>query len=676
MRRFPIVALLAATIATARAADFVVPPVVVTARPAADPFEAGVRPEQDAARAHDVTELLRALPGVTAGRLGGAGGEPFYRGLGGSRLPVVVDGIPMESVCNHRMDPATASLSPDSVAAVSLVRGPYSVRNGPAVAGVVELERDAAAWREPGFRARATATVGSFERIDRAGTASLATGRAAFEVSADGSRQDDYRAGGGPRVFSHFARYSENVRAAVALAPALRFEAEHHRSDGEAAFPSFHMDATRLDTEQTVLRLVSDAKLGWVTRLRASVSDRAIDHAMDDYTMRPSVPRIITTATRIRQQTTLLDMLQTQHGRVARADVRLEPTVSVRIDAGFEHRHDRFDARNRSRATECVTRRATGATTCTDFGATDWAFYDLAWVRDGLWVEARHAAGDVLATAGWRRDVQETRVGALFDFNGTIAQPGAGATRSERIDNGFVRVEWAAAPTLTLHGGIAATDRPADFMERVNFTGGALLDAERSRQIDAGLAWRSSSASAEFAWFRAHHPNLILVSGGTVVVQEQVRRDGVEARFDWTPAPRWTLRGMAAAVFGRNTSRDVPLAQTPPPEATLAVAYDAPTWGLATAWRAVRRQTLVDPGYGNTLGVDLGPTAGFATLRAEGWWTPTKALRLGAAVENLFDRFYQEHVSRTGSFAPAGFVPTTRVPEPGRALWFRVRLDL
>jgi outer membrane receptor protein involved in Fe transport len=51
-------------------------------------------------------------------------------------------------------------------------------------------------------------------------------------------------------------------------------------------------------------------------------------------------------------------------------------------------------------------------------------------------------------------------------------------------------------------------------------------------------------------------------------------------------------------------------------------------------------------------------------------------LRIGAAVENAFDRFYQEHVSRTGSFAPAGFVSMTRVPEPGRALWVRVRVEL
>ncbi len=670
-------ALAAASVAHAATSDIAVPAVVVTGHTPVDPFEAVIRPEREASRARDVTELLRTLPGVTAGRIGGAGGDPFFRGLGGSRLPVVVDGITMESVCNHRMDPATASLSPDSVASVSLVRGPYSVRNGPAVAGAVELDRDATGWRTPGFHARGSVTAGSFERIDRAGTASIANERFALELSADGARQDDYRAGGaGTRVFSHYRRYSEGARLAWALRPDVRLEVEHHRSDGEAAFASFHMDATRLDTGQTVLRLVSDAKLGWITRLRASVSDRAIDHAMDDYTMRPSVPRITTTPTRIRTQTTLLDMIQAQHGRVARADIRLEPSASTRLDFGFEHRNDRFDAYNRSAATQCLTIRATGATSCVDFGSTAWSFYDLAWVRDGVWMEARHVAGDVLLTAGVRRDIQETRAGALFDFNGTIAQPGAGTTRRERVDNGFARMEWSVAPTLTLHGGLAATDRPADFMERVNYGGGALLDAERSRQVDAGFAWRGESAAADVSWFRAQHPNMILVSGGTVVVQEQVRREGLEARFESVPAPRWTVRALAAAVSGQNESRDVPLAQTPPPEATLAIAYDTPSWGLSTALRAARRQTRVDVGYGNTLGVDLGPTAGFATLRLEGWWTPTKSLRIGAAVENAFDRFYQEHVSRTGSFAPAGFVSMTRVPEPGRALWVRVRVEL
>jgi len=56
-------------------------------------------------------------------------------------------------------------------------------------------------------------------------------------------------------------------------------------------------------------------------------------------------------------------------------------------------------------------------------------------------------------------------------------------------------------------------------------------------------------------------------------------------------------------------------------------------------------------------------------------YRPGGRLQLNAGIDNLFDRTYAEHISRTGAFAPVGFVPTERVNEPGRTIWARVSLQ-
>jgi iron complex outermembrane receptor protein len=42
-----------------------------------------------------------------------------------------------------------------------------------------------------------------------------------------------------------------------------------------------------------------------------------------------------------------------------------------------------------------------------------------------------------------------------------------------------------------------------------------------------------------------------------------------------------------------------------------------------------------------------------------------------AGIDNLFDRTYAEHLSRSGA-AVAGFEQTTRVNEPGRTIWLKL----
>jgi iron complex outermembrane receptor protein len=69
------------------------------------------------------------------------------------------------------------------------------------------------------------------------------------------------------------------------------------------------------------------------------------------------------------------------------------------------------------------------------------------------------------------------------------------------------------------------------------------------------------------------------------------------------------------------------------------------------------RQTRIDPGFGNSLGIDNpDPTPGFTTANMAMSWKPVKLAQLSMGIDNMFDLTYYEHLSRRIGDVPPGFV--------------------
>ncbi|MGL5556918.1 MAG: TonB-dependent copper receptor, partial [Aeromonas veronii] len=73
-------------------------------------------------------------------------------------------------------------------------------------------------------------------------------------------------------------------------------------------------------------------------------------------------------------------------------------------------------------------------------------------------------------------------------------------------------------------------------------------------------------------------------------------------------------------------------------------------------------------------GQDQGETPGFFTMNLSGAWQFAKGWQLSAGVDNLFDTFYYEHLSKSvhASQAGLGYEQSGRIPEPGRSYWLSV----
>jgi iron complex outermembrane receptor protein len=617
----------------------------------------------------DAAQLLRTVPGFSLSRIGGAASDPLLRGLNGSRVQIVVDGDPLEGACSHRMDPPTSYLAGDSFDRVNVTKGPSTVRFGPAIAGTVEFARDTPRPESRVASARADVQAGSFQQ--RRGSVEVRAGSPVAAVRAYGTaaRSDNYLDGNGDPVHSFYDRYNAGATASLFASENTRAEITAETGDGEAAYPTFHMDGTRFLRNRVAGKVRVANPGGPLARaeLRAAYAD--VDHRMDDFSLRP--PRVTTTTLPggALVQTNRLAMDQTLLARSVAAETLWVLPGGVQLLAGADYGDEQYDGRNATATTSCLS--LLGTTNCVE-SARAWTQYDLRLQRMGAFAEADWWASDrTRIKGGLRVSRRESTAGELFDFVGLTPLPGANSQRVQVGRSGFVRAESELAGGWSGFVALGGAERPPNALEITSFSG-FYLAQERNRQIDAGLAYAAGSRQLGADVFYNRIDDFILVFQGTQSINVDARMFGGELYASQGLGERLRASASLTWVRGDNLSFGRPLAQMPPLEFRVGTEYAHGTVVLGVSGRLVARQDRVDVGYGNVTGVDLGETPGFGVWGVRAGWQAHRSVRLSFGVDNVFDKFYAEHLNRTGAFAPPGFLPNFRVPEPGRFLWLRL----
>lgn len=286
----------------------------------------------------------------------------------------------------------------------------------------------------------------------------------------------------------------------------------------------------------------------------------------------------------------------------------------------------------------------------------------------GLRVDA-HAAKDRRATVGG------------------VANPARGDTVRDTLSSGFARYEAGFADGAgTWYAGLGHAQRFPDYWElmRANpATGESFqsLKPEKTTQLDLGVLWSTGPVSGSVSAFYGKVQDMVLLRWVPVVGVRNVDATvyGFEAEGVWRFARNWNANATLAWVRGENDSEHVDLAQQPPLEARLGVGYDDTVFSAGAMLRVVADQERYDIGSGGIVanGYDLGRTPGFAVFSLNGGWRASKTVLLTAGIDNLFDRSYAEHLSRSGMAISGYDTPTgERILEPGRNVWVKLQIAL
>ncbi len=626
--------------------------VVVTAPAMADPFTVITDPKapQQPIPASDGGSYLKNIPGFSVSRKGGTDGDPAFRGMGGSRLNILLDDAYILGGCPNRMDPPTAYVYPESYDEVVVQKGPQTVLYGPSAGATVRFERRTERFEAKGVRAAGSLVGGSFGRNDQLIDVTAGARAGFLRMIGTRSDSDNYEDANGGEVHSFYTRWSGTAIAGWTPGEDTRLELTVDRSDGEAAYADRAMDGAAFDRTGYALSFERQVLGSRVEQVELKAYHNYVDHVMDNFSLRdPAGMRRI------------MNPERTTQGARASMRVGLGPETFATLGADYQ-------------TNEHTTRMAMAM--MTDPSVSGLPRRDKArFERMGLFGELEHDldANDRLV-AGLRADRAEAEARQQSTMMDPDAYGGASAgdTDEDTILSAFLRHEHRLeSMPVTLYTGIGRAERSPDFWERDRVFG---LDTEKSTQLDVGLSYRIGAVSASLAMFYADIQDYILITDqGTSAKNIAATSYGGEADLQYTLTQRWRLKGTLAYAHGDNDTDDVPLGQMPPLEATLGVSYDDTRYSGGVFLRAADRQDRIDVGSGTIYGTDIGETAGFAVVSVNAGYRPTKRLTVTAGIDNLLDKVYAEHLARGA--ADLGAV-TDLVNEPGRTFWLKVSGEL
>ena len=651
--------------------------VVVTAERMDEPLKIVTDPEapRQPIPAHDGADYLKTVPGFNVIRKGGTDGDPVLRGMAGSRLNILLDGEHILGGCGNRMDPPTAYVFPESFDRVTILKGPQTVLFGPGnSAGTVLFERDIRRFQQADWKFNGSLTLGSFGRNDQVIDARAGTPDFYAQINGTRSDSDDYKDGDGNRVHSRYTRWSTGAVLGWTPNDNTRLELSAIKSDGEAAYADRTMDGTKFSRENVGLKFETRKVSPLIEKIEAQVYYNYVDHVMDNYTLRTKPAGTMYMVSNPDRETT-----------GARFAIGLRPLELLQITVGTDYQRNVHTLRNASgnsapsvdglARTEDANFRNAGL-----FGEATWHLSEASRLIGGL-------RGD-----SWRAQDQRAtlRLGSGMGAV-TVTNPTAGKTRTDTLTSGFARYEHDLAPGSTLYAGLGHSERFPDYWESIsaskeslNTTSAFDTKPEKNNQVDIGWVRNSGPLSLSLSGFYSDIDDYILVQSGvsktgpnrtvSIVRNVDAHTWGGELGAAYQLTANWKVDGSIAYVQGENKTDGTPLAQLPPLEGRLGLTWNSGAWTVGSLLRLVAGQNRYDVNKGNIVGQDLGPTGGFGIFSMNASYKPTKAIRVSAGVDNLFDKTYAEHISRGGA-AVSGYDQTFRVNEPGRTLWLKAQLS-
>ncbi|KVN41732.1 TonB-dependent receptor [Burkholderia pyrrocinia] len=645
------------------------PPVEVVASPLTTPLVVVTDPKKprQPLPASDGADYLKTIPGFTSIRSGGTNGDPVLRGMFGSRLNILANGMPTLGACPGRMDAPTSYIAPESYDKVTVVKGPQTVLYGPgASAGTVLFERVTPRFDKPGMRFDGSVVGGSFGRNDQNLDVTAGTPDVYGRVTANHAHSDDYKDGNGRTVPSQWDKW--NADAALGWTPDdhTRVELTAGGGDGYARYAGRGMDGAHFRRETFGLsfdkRHIGDV----LERIEARVYYNEADHVMDNYTLRqpdPTSSMPMRMASEVRRRTL-----------GARAAATFRFGSDFKLVTGVDAQSNRLDSRG-------AMGRENYGDKPWDAQATMWnagAFGELTWYAS----DASRVIGGARVDYASARDKRPTTGGMMSKANPTFDD-----TRSRVLPSGFVRYERdLAALPVTWYAGIGHTERYPDYWELFSAKRGpdgavnafSAVQPEKTTQLDIGAQYRGDKLDAWVSGYAGYVQDYILFNYaagkmGTTTQSTNVNAQimGGEAGLAWRPVAPLRVETSLAYAWGRNATSGDPLPQMPPLEARFGLEYTRGAWSAGGLWRVVAPQHRYALNQGNVVGKDFGSSAGFGVLSLHAQYNVSKTVQVSVGVDNVLDKAYTEHLNLAGN-AGFGYPARTPVNEPGRTAWVRV----
>lgn len=615
----------------------------------------------------DLGEAMMRMPGLAKVRKGAIANDIVVRGLQRDNINVLIDGCKIYGACPNRMDSPAFHVDFSEIEHIEVTKGPFDIENQGSLGGLVNI---VTRRPESGFHLGATLAGGTAEYVNP--SLNLSYGGSVVTAAAGFSwrSSDAYRDGAGRR-FTETANYilpkldsrAYGVGTAwgkLYLTPRAgeKIELAYTRQQADLVYyPGLQMDSPWDHADRLGITWTRQNLTGFLADFQVHAYVNQVKHWMTDELRITGLktPRGYSMGTNADTQALGLKAAATVKG----------------FRLGFEGIHRNWNASTMMAKMNYTPQASIPDVDSNLFGvfiAREWNIGSSLQLHAGARLDQSRTAADAsLANTNLYFAYHSTRL----------------TSRTDTLPSGTIRLTWKAASRFELSLGGGRTVRIPDPAERYfalkrqgsDWVGNPELLPTRDTGADLKATWhfRMGALSAT-AFYQSLADWIALINQPRLAMQPGVmntmarsyanadaRMWGAEAEFSYALTPRLFAAASLSWVRGEkdvDPARHINsanLGEVPPLSSRLFVRYDTghvygEVEGILTA--AQNRvdtdlQELPTPGW-QILNLRLG-----ATFRD---------FRVQAAVDNVFDRLYSEHLAN----ARDPFRTGARVYEPGR----------
>jgi iron complex outermembrane recepter protein len=644
--------------------------VVTVVGTAHDSLEAAAARESSA---RDVGEALAHTEGLWKVRKGGIANDVVMRGLQGEDLNILIDGQRIYGACPNHMDPPAFHADFSEVDRIEIAKGPFDMRNEGSLGGIINI-----VTRKPlsGFHAAADLSAGSSGYLNP--SAQVSFGRGSFSALGGYSyrQSDPYRDGSG-HAFTQYANYqaTEADRHAFEVGTGwskfffqpgnnhwvdlsyTRQQADH------VLYPYLQMDAIYDNADRASVGYQVDGRTGLVRSFHAKAYFSQVIHWMTD--------AFRTSASGFSRGYSMGTLARTR-------------ALGGKIEADLSHVTMGVEAFRREwRASTALAARSY---------QSQYSIPDVSSIAVGIYAIHRQDLSDNLKLdLGGRVDrVSDDANSSEADTNLFYAYHSTRRTTStDAFPSGSVRLSYTLSSRVELSLGAGHTVRVPDPRERFfglrrmgsDWVGNPELSPSRNSGADLTMSLRFQGLSLGSSLYFSRIAHYIAVYGQAKInptagimnalartyANVDARLFGGELESSYLVSRRIFLSGNLAFVRGTATPDAAlgmfshNLSEIPPLTGRTSMRYDTGKFAIELEGQFAGAQTHVN--------ADLreAPTPGYglANLAISG---KIRHFVVRMALNNLFDRYYIEHLS----FQRDPFRNGARVPEPGRNLYVNI----
>ncbi|MDP2089885.1 MAG: TonB-dependent receptor [Flavobacteriaceae bacterium] len=645
--------------------------IIVSANPLQDISQSIVinDAEKKISQPRSVGNLFRDIKGFGIVKRGAYASEPVFRSFKYEQLNIQYDGgMKVLNACPNRMDPITTHVIPEEIEKIEIVKGPFTVRFGENFGGIINLVSRNPTKNQLGFHG---SVEGGYETNggNLVNGATLLYADKKFDVLLNGSYRDfgDYEDGNGTEVPSSFRTTDYSVKVGINPTEKQRLQLSWRQSFArDIDHAGLAMDSPYDDSFLAGV----DYKLNDISEKINSFTVKAfysyVDHLMTNEN-RPNF-KITDSQSPVESWT---------YG--GKAELVLTPLENLRIYTGFDaNLIDRKGDRTR------IVKMMNGMMLPTPKIFIDKIWQDASLNDVGVFAEGKIKVNNyTTVTTGIRADfisasISDPEADFLVLYGGNIKD----GTETNVSANTSIKYQRNGFQTQLAFGrGVRTASMIERYINHFNvgvdpyeYVGNPNLKPEINNQIEWSFMKKFETIEVGVTVFYSFLIDYITAEVNTSIPRkfmptappvytkqfiniDEASQTGVEFTFNVKVSDKITFTSDVSYTHAKNKDFNEPLAQIPPFMANLGVKYEESKFWVALNSKLVGAQSRVSTSFIEQ------ETPGFGTMDLRVGFEPYKGFSIGAAVLNIFDKVYYEHLnfSFNNSDTLSG-----KIYEPGR----------